>query len=113
MVPNVTHFTFQQDLAPVHRSDRTQQYLQQHLPNKFLSKDETPPAFVEWPIEMFWNEIKQQVYSHGKPNNMTQLKSRIRNAFQNFDFDWLKKTWETMPDRINSVIAAQGTHTKY
>lgn len=113
MVPNVRRYIFQQDLAPSHRSNRTQKFLKARLGKKFLSADKSPPAFVEWPIEQFWNAIKQEVYSKGKPKNMRQLKSRIRKAFKKFDFNWLKNTWNTMPDRINAVIAANGGHTKY
>jgi hypothetical protein len=113
MVKNLKRYIFQQDLAPSHRSNQTQQFLKLKLGKKFLTKDETPPAFVEWPIEMFWNAIKQEVYSEGKPKDMRQLKFRIRKAFKNFSFDWLTNTWNSMEDRINSVIAVRGGHTKY
>lgn len=113
MVPDVRHFVFQQDLAPSHRSNDTQQFLKLKLGKNFLPKDETPPAFVEWPIECFWNAIKQDVYSKGKPKNMHQLKFRIRKAFKNFSFDWLTNTWNSMENRINSVIAEKGGHTQY
>jgi hypothetical protein len=113
MVPNVRRFVFQQDLAPSHRSLPTQQYLQRHLGNKFLPANHTPPAFVEWPIEMFWNAVKQEVYSKGKAKNMHQLKVRIRQAFKNFDLEWLNNTWNTMPDRMHSIIAVEGGHTRY
>jgi hypothetical protein len=112
MVPHVRNFVFQQDLAPSHTSNATQMHLQHHLPN-FLPKKSTPPAFVEWPIEMFWNEMKREVYSKGKPKNMDELKSRVREAFHNFDFNWLKETWNTMPKRMEEIITAQGGHTKY
>jgi hypothetical protein len=62
---------------------------------------------------MFWNQVKQEVYSEGQPKNMIQLKNRISKVFENFDVDWLKKVWDTMPERMEAVIAAQGRHTKY
>jgi hypothetical protein len=112
MVPNVRNFVFQQDLATSHTSRKTQEYLQDCFPN-FLPKKSTPPVLVEWPIEMFWNQVKQEVYSEGKPKNMIQLKNRISKVFENFDIDWLKKAWNTMPERMEAVIVAQGGHTEY
>ena len=112
MVPNVRNFIFQQDLAPSHTSNATQKYLQDNLP-KFLPKESTPPAFVEWPIEMFWNEIKSKVYSNGKPKNMEELKSRIKKEFHHFDFNWLTETWNTMQKRMKEIIRVKGKHTKY
>lgn len=113
MIKNLRRFVFQQDLAPCHRSNRTQNFLLQQLGKHFLPKDETPPAFVEWPVEQFWNAIKQEVYSKGQPKNMKQLKFRIRRAFKNFSFDWLTNTWNTMDERINSIISAGGGHTRF
>jgi hypothetical protein len=113
MISNTRRFVFQQDLAPSHRSKVTQRFLKLNLGNNFLKKDDTPPAFVEWPIECFWNVIKKEVYSKGKPKDMRQLKRRIRKAFIDFDFDWLKNTFNSMPDRINAIIAAEGGHTRY
>jgi hypothetical protein len=111
MVPNTRTFIFQQDLASSHTSGLTQTHLQQFLPN-FLPKESTPPAFVEWPIECFWNQIKTIVYSK-KSKNMKELKLRIRKAFRDFDVNWLKNTWESMPKRMDAIIQAKGGHTKY
>jgi hypothetical protein len=111
MVPDIRTYIFQQDLASSHTSGATQMHLQEHLPN-FLPKKLTPPAFVEWPIEMFWNEMKTKVYSK-KSRNMEELKFRIREEFRRFDFNWLKATWDTMPERMNAIVDAKGGHTKY
>ncbi len=108
MVPNTRKFVFQQDLATSHTSNVTQKFLCKNIPN-FLDKKSTPPAFVEWPIEMFWNEIKTKVYSK-KPKTMKELKKTIRQEFSQFDIKWLKSAWDTMPERINAIISAKGGH---
>jgi hypothetical protein len=113
MIQNFRQLVFQQDLAPCHRSNLTQDFLKEHLGNKFLPKNKTPPAFVEWPVEQFWNAIKQEVYSKGQPKNMKQLKFRIRKAFKNFSFEWLANTWNTMDERMNSIISVAGGHTRF
>ena len=113
MIQNFRRYIFQQDLAPCHRSQRTQKFLKKQLGKKFLPANKTPPAFIEWPIEQFWNVIKEEVYSKGQPKNMRQLKFRIRKAFKNFSFDWLTNTWNTMEDRMNAIIAVDGGHTRY
>ena len=103
----------QQDLAPAHKSNLAQEWCEENCP-EFIPKEDAPPAFVEWPVEEFFNLLKHQVYSKGRPETMRALKSRIRAACRDPSWtEWLQKTFATMPDRMKAVIEAKGWHTKY
>jgi hypothetical protein len=108
-----TQFVFQQDLASAHRSNLAQEWCRENLPS-FMPKAETPPAFVEWPVENFFNELKRRVYKLGRPTSLRILKSRVRKACRDPELLlWLKNTFDSMPRRIRAIIDAKGWQTKY
>lgn len=106
-------FIFQQDLASAHRSNLAQKWCKENLP-KFLPKGDTPPAFVEWPVENFFSELKRRVYRLGRPTTLRILKSRVRKVCRDPELlHWLKNAFDSMPRRIQAVIDSKGWRTKY
>ena len=79
-----------------------------------LAADETPPAFVEWVVEVFFGELKRRVYETGAPPTLSALKARVRKACRDPSmFDWLRNAFDSMPKRIQAVIEKKGWHTGY
>ena len=73
-----------------------------------------PPAFVEWPVEEFFNELKSRVSKKGRAPNLRTLKMRIRQECRDPSmFEWLTATWATMDERMQDVIDASVGHTQY
>jgi transposase len=110
---NPGRFLFQQDLASAHRSNLSQQWCRDNL-HSFIPKQKTPPAFVEWPVENFFSELKRRVYKLGRPTTLSILKRRVRRICRDPElFEWLKSTFDSMPNRIQAIIDADGWHTRY
>jgi len=113
LVRDTRKFWFQQDLARPHTAKVSQKWCNDNLPN-FIDKKRAPPAFVEWPVEAFFGELKRRVYKAGRYPNLRTLKTAIRRECRgSWVFDWLKATFATMDDRMQAVIDAKGQHTGY
>ena len=66
MFRGLNNWHFQQDLASAHRSSQTQKFLREYSKiHSFWDRDQSPPKFVEWPIEAFWNTLEARVYKNG------------------------------------------------
>ena len=113
LVRDTRKFWFQQDLARPHTAKVSQKWCKNNLPN-FIDSKRAPPAFVEWPVEAFFGELKRRVYKAGRYENLRTLKMAIRRECRSrWVFDWLKATFATMDDRIQAVIDAKGQYTGY
>ena len=81
---------------------------------KFIPKNDCPPAFVEWPIEAFFGELKRRVYKNGRYENLRTLKMAIRRELRgSWVFDWLRNTWATTDACLKAVIDAKGQYIGY
>ena len=101
-------FTFRQDLAPAH-SARSTMWLEDHgievLPWTANSPDLNP-------IENLWGLVKRRM-SKERPSTQEELKAAIRRAWSSVTPMDCYRLVSSMPRRIQAVIAAKGTATKY
>ena len=106
-------FVFQHNLAPAHRSYKTAKYLTKYLKEKRID-------VLEWPcnspdlniIEFVWQKMKtgvQQVHL----KTLEELKAVLREVWASFTQNELEEMVESMPRRIDEVIAKKGDATKY
>lgn len=103
---------FLQDGAPCHNSK---------LVKSFLQEQGTGFKVMDWPgnspdlnpIENAWSYMKQKL-SNERPKNLADLKEAIKKMWvRDLSLDYWKKLSDSMPRRLQLVIASKGDMTKY
>jgi hypothetical protein len=105
---------FQQDGATSHTSKANIGLLKSKFHGRLISKfgdvwwpprspDLTPPDFF------LWGYLKEKVYRN-KPKNLDQLKCNITEEISAIPIDTLKKVMNTLPQKMESCIKANGSH---
>lgn len=102
---------FMQDNAPIHASASTTAWLNDHdirvLPWPARSPDLNP-------IENMWGKLAQMVYANGKQyDTINELKVAITQNWANIGADYRHNLYNSMQNRVLSVIEARGVTIKY
>lgn len=109
---------FMHDNAPVH----TAHIVQGLLTDRRIKVMEWPPYSPDLnPIENLWKLMKAEIYKlrpdlTDAPNNAathTVLVNTAQEAWQGLREQVLCKLSDTMPNRVQAVLRAQGWYTKY
>ena len=104
------NFVFQDDSAPCHRSKKTKNWLAE---NKVVVLDWPGNSPDLNPIENMWAILKQKVRQQ-MPKTKIELVAAIKNAwYKQISPELCQKLVQSMPKRIEQVIANKGGHTKY
>jgi transposase len=102
---------FMHDLAPGHNAKLTQATLKR-AQLIILTWPANSPDLN--PIEGIWQEIKERIYKlYPRPTNLEELQACIQIIWDNLDTDKIIKSLESMPERLQAVIDADGGHTKW
>lgn len=100
----------QQDGAPSHTSIST---------SKFLNAKKIK-VLQDWPaqspdmniIEHVWGRMKEEAWKT-KPKNLDELWEACKTAFFAIPDDFINKLYESLSNRMDAVLQAHGSHTKY
>ena len=100
----------QQDGAPLHTSIST---------SKFF-KVKKIKVLHDWPaqspdmniIEHVWGRMKEEAWKT-KPKNLDELWEAFKTAFFAIPDDFINKLYESLPNRMDAVLQAHGSHTRY
>ena len=66
------------------------------------------------PIENLWAVIKRHLQKQRKkPSNLAQLERMVQKVWKAIPNSMIETLVDSMPDRVNAVIAAEGGPTKY
>ena len=66
------------------------------------------------PIENLWAEVKRSIRERKtRPENLQQLERYVQTAWMAIPKHTIEKLVDSMPRRIQAVIAAQGGLSKY
>lgn len=95
---------FQQDGAPPHFSREVRQYLNEVFPRQWIGRRgeiEWPPRSPDLtPMDFFlWGYLKHRVYKN-KPNNMEDLKNRIRYEIQQITPEIIRNVLREFESRL-------------
>jgi transposase len=100
---------FQQDNDPKHTARSIRTYLENYEVPTLPWPSQSPDLN---PIENLWSILDLKVKDR-KPSNEEALFEVLKEAWQNLEPELLTKLADSMPDRIEAVIAANGYPTKY
>uniref|UniRef100_A0A8C4HES9 Transposase n=1 Tax=Dicentrarchus labrax TaxID=13489 RepID=A0A8C4HES9_DICLA len=100
----------QQDGAPSHTSIST---------SKFL-KAKKIKVLQDWPaqspdmniIDHVWGRMKEEAWK-AKPKNLDELWEACKTAFFAIPDDFINKLYESLSNRMDAVLQAHGSHTRY
>ena len=70
------------------------------------------------PIENMFNIVRKQLHEDALKNNITketysEFAARVKSTFENFPVDILDRTIESLPRRMELIIAGKGSRTKH
>ena len=114
--------TFMQDNAPVHTAFLVQDWLRDWASSNGVQLLEWPPYSPDInPIENLWKLLKENILKNhpelsSLPMTMASFDSLERaavEAWEDFPEEMLNHLIDTMPHRIEALIAADGWYTKY
>jgi transposase len=110
---------FMQDNAPVHTAIVVKEWLQEMA----IESINWPPYSPDLnPIEHAWMRLKETIYQldphiesyRGTKEEIRRyFKGLIEQAWIEISQDYFNNLIESMPRRVEAVIAAQGWYTKY
>ena len=103
------NFTFQEDNDPKHTSKVGKQYFEQH---KIKLLEWVPQSPDINPIEHLWDYLKRELRK-STSSNKEDLKTRIREIWSNIPRNMTNNLVDSIPRRLEAVIAARGGPTKY
>ena len=66
------------------------------------------------PIENLWAEVKKSLQKQKKhPSNLAELEKRVKKVWKEIPKVLIENLVDSMPNRVEAVIAAKGGPTKY
>lgn len=102
-------FILQQDNAPIH----TAKIVTEYLKNQHAHVLEWPPQSPDLsPIENVWDLLKSRIAAK-EPRNINELKSCIKDVWENITSEECRKYTLSVPDRIAKMSQRNGGHSGY
>ena len=102
---------FQHDGAPSHTSKSTKQWFTRNRIPLLFHPASSPDLN---PIEPVWHELKRILRSlPNPPNTVEQLCAAILAAWEDLAIEDVNKHVDRMPDRVEAVVKARGSHTRF
>lgn len=107
------NFTFQQDNSPKHTARVVKTYLgemeEQGILNTMVWPPQSPDLSI---IKHVWEYLDRKRHQR-QPTNAKQLFEVLKDEWAKIPQEFIKKLFNSVPNRIASVIAANGGHTSY
>jgi DDE superfamily endonuclease/Transposase len=102
---------FQQDNDPKHRAKSVQEWI---IDQSFEVLEWPPQSPDLNPIEHLWSHLKRRLNTYDSPpKGMLELWDRVESEWNKIDSAVCIRLIESMPRRIEAVLKAKGSWTKY
>ena len=106
-----------QDGAPPHFAIVVREWLNAHFPGRWIGRrgpHEWPARSPDLtPCDFFlWGWLKEQVYST-KPTTLEELEGRIREVMTSIPQEFLVKSVDAVPGRLEKLVANAGSHIEF
>ena len=102
---------FQQDNDPKHTSKKAQKWMEDHNITLLDWPAQSPDLN---PIEHLWVHIKRELAKYSRaPTGVWELWQRVVEVWNAIPPEVCQNLIESMPRRLEAVIKAKGSHTKY
>ncbi|CAM1305628.1 Uncharacterised protein r2_g1547 [Pycnogonum litorale] len=116
-VVNIKDLIFMQDGAPPHFAIVVREWLNLHFPGRWLGRrgpHEWPARSPDLtPCDFFlWGWLKEQVYST-KPTTLEELERRIREVISAIPQEFLGRSVDAIPKRLERLEANAGAHIEF
>uniref|UniRef100_A0A8B9R9L4 Transposase Tc1-like domain-containing protein n=1 Tax=Astyanax mexicanus TaxID=7994 RepID=A0A8B9R9L4_ASTMX len=104
---------FQQDNAPCHTADCVQEWFEEHSEEFSLLPWPTDSPDLN-PMKTMWDVLEQQVQSAAAPpGNLQELKDLLMKSWCQIPQNNFRGLVESMPQRVEAVLAANGGPTAF
>ncbi len=102
-------FIFQQDSAPPHASNRTQEFLKQTV--RFWDKSIWPPSLPDLNLmDYYWWGVVEPISNASAHPNLDSLRAAITEAWGQINTEDIRKAVRRFRPRLEAVIEAEGGH---
>lgn len=102
---------FQHDGAGSHRAGVTKKWLADHLIDCFPHPAASPDMS---PVENVWHILKEKIRARPRmPTTQNELVQAVREAWDEITEQDINKYVKGMPERVQALIKAKGSHMKY
>ena len=108
-------FVFQQDGAPAHTAQQTQEWLATNTPD-FINKDEWPPNSPDLnPLDYCVWGLMQAAYAkhRPKPSTKAELKAVLQTIWDSLSTNTINKAITAFRKRLRACIKAEGGHFEH
>ena len=114
LVQDRSDFIFQHDGAPAHFAATSEKWLAENVPAHW-GKGTWPGNSPDLnPIENLWSILKDRLESRKKkPANIGELKTALKEEWNNITAETIQNLILSMPSRIEAVISSKGNKTVY
>lgn len=99
----------QEDNDPKHRSKKAAQWREENRITRLPWPAQSPDQNC---IENVWAVLRLKV-SNRKPHNLEQLKRAIKTEWSKLSIEYAAKLVDSMPRRVQALLAAKGDYTMY
>ena len=109
------NFVFQQDGAPAHTAQQTQEWLTNNTLD-FINKEEWPPNSPDLnPLDYcVWGLMLAAYEKHSpKPTNTTELKALLQTIWESLPQDSINKAIVSFRRRLRMCVVADGGHLEH
>ena len=102
---------FQQDNDPKHTSNWAMEWFRRKKVNKLDWPPNSPDMSI---IENVWDYLDRRVHTRTPlPWNAAELWDALVEGWGNIELDYIKRLYKSMPQRVQALLSAKGSHTEY
>lgn len=104
------NWCFQQDSAPSHKANLTQDWIQKHFPD-FITRDEWPSCSPDLsPLDYgIWSILEKNVCAK-RHHSLQELQDTLVKAWDSVSLDIVKNVIDDFPKRLRLCVEARGGH---